>query len=227
MSGVGEDDNKGMVSDIEGVWSLGGGEMSRSIRDGICVFVAVVVVVVVALMVASWVVVLMAVVGIVVLVTVVRISCIGVLGVVGVLCVGTLEVDCVGVVGILVLDGVFAVEMAEGVELVVGCVVRLILWCVNGRGYFLCCFSLKSVEMNGISVGGFLFGMVIWEVCFVLSKRGFLGKMVGMDMLMDVVVEFVVVEAVVMGVRGLVEVVVGAVVLFGVLVLVWWMWSEV
>ena len=29
----GEDDNKGMVSDIDGVWSLSGREMSRSIRD--------------------------------------------------------------------------------------------------------------------------------------------------------------------------------------------------
>ena len=45
---------------------------------------------------------------------------------------------------------------------VVGGVVRLVLWCVNGRGCFLRCFSLKSVEMNGLSVGGFLLGMVIW-----------------------------------------------------------------
>ena len=37
MSEVGEDDGKGMVSYIESVRSLGGGEMSRSIRDGICV----------------------------------------------------------------------------------------------------------------------------------------------------------------------------------------------
>ena len=51
-------------------------------------------------------------------------------------------------VDILVLGGVFMVEVAEGVELVVGCVVRLVLWCVNGRGYFLCPFSLKLVEMN-------------------------------------------------------------------------------
>ena len=29
----GEDDNKGMVSDIDSVWSLGGRGMSRSIRD--------------------------------------------------------------------------------------------------------------------------------------------------------------------------------------------------
>ena len=79
-----EDDSKGMVSDIEGVPSLGGKEMLRSIRDGICVCV-VVVVVVVALMVAigvMWVVVLMVGVGIVVLVMVVRVACIGVVGVV-------------------------------------------------------------------------------------------------------------------------------------------------
>ena len=60
----GEDDEKGMVSDIEDVWSLGGREMSSFVRDGICVcmavvVVAVVVVLVVALMVAMEVVVLM------------------------------------------------------------------------------------------------------------------------------------------------------------------------
>ena len=78
---------------------------------------------------------------------------------------GVLEVDCVGVVDTLVLCAVFMVEVVEGVELVVGCVVRhvvrLVLWCVNGRGYFLRCLSLKSVEMNRLSVGGFLFEMVI------------------------------------------------------------------
>ena len=56
---------------------------------------------------------------------------------------------------------------------------RLVLWCVNGREYFLRCFSLKSVEMNGLSVGGFLFGMVIWA-----------------DVLLSVVVAEVVVETV-------------------------------
>ena len=153
MSEGGEDDDRGMVSDIEGVRSLGGREMSRSIRDGICVCVVVVVVVVVMvvveLMVAKRVVVLMVVVETVVLVMVVRVSCIGVVGVVGVLRIGALEVDCAGVVDILVLGGAFMVEVAERVELVVGCVVRLVLLCVNGRGYFLCHFSLKSVEMNG------------------------------------------------------------------------------
>ena len=132
---------------------------------------AVVLVVVVALMVVMGVVVLMVVVGIVVLVMVVRVSCIGVVGVVGVLCKGVLEVDCVGVVDILVLGGVFVVEVVEGVEVVVGCVVRLVLWCVNRRGYFLCCFSLKLVEMKGLSVGGFLFGMTIWADCFILLEQ--------------------------------------------------------
>ena len=211
MSEVGEDDGKGMVNDIEGVHSLGGRKMLRSISDGICVCVAVVVVlavvVVVALMVARRVVVLMVVVGIVVLVMVVRVLCIGVLGVVGVLYKGALEMDCAGAVGILVLGGVFVVEVAEGVELVLGYVVRLILWWVNGRVCFLCCFSLMLVEMNGLKVGGFYFGMVIWKVCFDLLERGFLRKMVDMDMLIHVVVKVVVVEAVddledMMGVRG-------------------------
>ena len=100
----------------------------------------------------------------------------------GVLCIGVLEVDCVGVVDFLVLGVVFMVEVVEEVELVVECVlrrvVRLALRCVNGRGYFLSCFSLKLVEVNGLTVGGFLFGMVIWA-----------------DVLLDVVVvEVVVVE---------------------------------
>ena len=53
--------------------------------------------------------------------------------VVGVLWIGAVEVDCVGVVdiGVLVdiglLGGVFVVEVVEGMELVVGCVVRLVL----------------------------------------------------------------------------------------------------
>ena len=57
--------------------------------------------------------------------------------------------DCAGGVDVLVLAGVFMVEVVEGVKLVVGCVVRLVLWCVNERGYFLCRFNLKSVKMNG------------------------------------------------------------------------------
>ena len=45
MRECGEDDAKGMVSDTEGVRSLGGRDMSRSIRDGICVCVVVEIVV--------------------------------------------------------------------------------------------------------------------------------------------------------------------------------------
>ena len=161
-----------------------------------------------------------------------------------VLCMGVLEVDCVGVVDTLVLCAVFMVEVVEGVELVVGCVVRrvvrLVLWCVNGRGYFLRCFSLKSMEMNGLSLGGFLFWMVISADCFILLERGFLDKMVAADVLLDVVVvKIVVVETVdvvqvwffvffwhgclgdIMGVRVVIEVVVGVV------VLVWWRCSVV
>ena len=190
MRQCGEDDAKGMVSDIENVWSVGGREMSRSIRDGICVCVVVVVVVsvvlvvVVALIVAIGVmgmVVLMVVVGIVMLVTVVRVACIGVVVVVGVLCIGVLEVEFVGVVDILVLGAVLMLEGVEGVELVVRCVLRrvlwLVLWWVNGRGYFFCCFSLKSVKMNGLSVGEFLFGMPIWADSLILLE----GEVPGQD----------------------------------------------
>ena len=99
---------------------------------------------------------------------------------VGVLCIGAVEMDCTGVIDILVLDGVFMVEMVERVELVVGCVVRsvvrLVLWCVNGREYFLGHFNQKLVEMNRLSVGEFLFGMVIWADCFILLERGSWGR---------------------------------------------------
>ena len=85
--------------------------------------------------------------------------------------------------------------------------------------------------MKGLSVGGFLFGTVIWADCFVLLKRGFLGKIVGADVFMDVMVEVVVVATVdvvqegffvffwcgclgdMMGVRVVKEIVVGVVVL--------------
>ena len=154
----GENDSKGMVSNVEGVQSLGGTEMLSSMRDGICTFVAVVVVTVVmvgvALMVVVGMVVLMIAVGVVVLVIVVIVLCIGM---VVVLCIGVVEVDYAGVVDILVLGEVFMVKVMEGVELVVGCVMRLVLWCANRRGYFLCCFSLILVKMNGLNVGGCLF----------------------------------------------------------------------
>ena len=125
----GEDDGKGMVSDVEGVQSLSGRETLSSMRDRICVCVCVAVVaVVVALMVPVGVVVLVVVVGVVVLVIVVR--------VLRELFAGVVELDCIGVVDVMVLVGFFLVEVVERVELVVGCVVRLVLWCVNGRGYF-------------------------------------------------------------------------------------------
>ena len=142
---------------------------------------------------------------------VVRVACVGVVGIVGMLCIGVLEVDCVAVVEILVLGAVFMVEVVEGVELVVGCVVgcvvRLVLWCVNGRGYFFRCFSLKFVEMKGLSVGGFLFGMVIWEdvllgvmvvevvvvesadACFfIFFQHGCLGDMMDVKVVMELVI---------------------------------------
>ena len=147
----------------------------------------------------------------------------------GVLRIGVLEVDRVAKVEILVLCVVFMVEVVEGVKLVVGCVVgsvvRLVLWCVNRREYFLRCLSLKLAEMNGMSVGGFLFGMVIW-----------------VDVLLGVVVVEVVVETVdawffiffrrgcfgdMMDVRVVIEIVSGVVVLVGAVVLVWWRCSVV
>ena len=89
-------------------------------------------------------------------------------------------------------------------------------------------------------MGGFLFGMLIWADCFILLEGGVLDKIVGVDVLWDVVVvEVVVVETVdvvqvwffiffwcgclgdMMGVRVVIEVVVGLV------VLVWWRCSVV
>ena len=93
----------------------------------------------------------------------------------------------------------------------VGCVVRLVLRCADGRGYFLCCFNLMSVEMNVLSVGGCLFGMVIWAD-FLFLELEFL------------MVEVIVVEAVdvvrdclgdMMDLKIVMEVVVGVVVLVG------------
>ena len=79
----GVDDEKDMLSDAEGVWSLGGRETLSSMRDGICVRLAVAGVLVVSV----GVVVLMVVVEVVVSVIVVRVFCIGVVEVVGVLCI--------------------------------------------------------------------------------------------------------------------------------------------
>ena len=77
-------------------------------------------------------VVLMVVVGKVVLVMVVRVLCFEVFRVVGVLCIGR--------GGLCRSGAIFVLEVVEGMELVVGCVVgrvvRLVLLCMNGRGYF-------------------------------------------------------------------------------------------
>ena len=165
MTECGGDDAKGMVNDNEGVQSLSGRGMSRSIRDGICVCVVVVVVVAVVVIVA------MEVMGVVVLmvvvVIVVRVACVGVVGVVGKFCIGVLEVDCVAVVEILVLAAVFMVDVlgavfvVEGVELAVGCVVgqvvRLVLWCVNGRGFFLRCFPKINKNCSRVVLTSFHF----------------------------------------------------------------------
>ena len=88
-------------------------------------------------------------------------------------------------------------------------------------------------------MGGCFFGMVIWVDCFLLLESDFRGKMVGTDVVIQVVVEIVVVEAVdvvlagffvfsrhgclgdIMDVKMVIEVVVGVV------VLMWWRWSVV
>ena len=124
-------------------------------------------------------------------------------------------------------------------ELVVGFVVRIVLWCANWRGDFLWRFGLMSVEMNGPSVGAFLFGMVIWVDYFIFLGRDLLGKMVGLCMVMELVVQVVVAEAVdvvradffvffrrgCLGNMVAVRVVIEAMV--GVVVLVWWRLSVV
>ena len=126
----GVDGGKGMVSDVEGVRRLGGREMFSYMREEISVCAVVVV-----LMVAVRVVVLMVVVGAVrVVVLTVVVGVVVLMIVVGVLHIGPMEVECSGVVEIFVLGGFFVVVVV--VELVVGCVARLVLWCLNGRGDF-------------------------------------------------------------------------------------------
>ena len=53
-----------------------------------------------------------------------------------------------------------------------------------------------SVEMNRLSVGACLFGIVSWADCFVLLEHDFFGEMVGADVVMEVVAKAVVVETV-------------------------------
>ena len=111
--------------------------------------------------------------------------------VVGVVYLGAVEVGCSRVGDISVLGGVFVVVVVE-MELVVEYLVRLVLWCSDGRGDYLGRFSLILVEANGLSVGVCLFGMVIWVDCFVLLGSDFLGKMMGVRVVIEVVVEVVV-----------------------------------
>ena len=122
------DDGKGMISDVECVRSLGGREMFSSMRRGISVCV-----VVVLLMVVVGMVVLTVVVGVVMLMMVL-----------GVLNIEAVKVDCSRVIEVFVLGG-FSVVVAVEVELVVGGVMQLVLWCSNGKGDFLWRFSLMSV----------------------------------------------------------------------------------
>ena len=53
-----------------------------------------------------------------------------------ILCVGAAKVGCIGVVDIMVLGGDFLGEVVEGVELVVGYVVMLVLWYAMGEDIF-------------------------------------------------------------------------------------------
>ena len=55
--------------------------------------------------------------------------------VVVVVCLGAMEVDRSRVVDIFELGGVYVVVVE--VELVQSCVVKLVLWCLNGRVNFL------------------------------------------------------------------------------------------
>ena len=125
-------------------------------------------------------VVLMVVVGVVVFMIVVE-----------VVYLGAVVLGCSRVSGISVLGGVFVIVVVE-MELVVECVVRLVLWCSNGRGDYLGRFSLMLVEANGLSVGVCLFGMVIWVDYFVLLGNDFLGKIMGARVVIEVVIEVVV-----------------------------------
>ena len=86
-----------------------------------------------------------------------------------------------------------------------------------GGDFFLRCFSLKSVEMKGLSEGGFLFGMVIWadallgvmvvvevvvvetaDGCFLIFfQRGCLGDVMDVRVVMELVIDVVVLVGVV------------------------------
>ena len=101
------DDDKGMVNDVEGVQNQGGREMLSCFREGISVFVVGVLTVMV---------------GVIELMVVI------------VVCFGVVEVDCLGLTDTFVLGGDFVVVVVVEVELVVGYVLKLVLWCSSGRG---------------------------------------------------------------------------------------------
>ena len=52
---------------------------------------------------------------------------------------------------------------------------------MNGRGYFLCCFNLMSVEMNGLSVDECIFGMMIWVDFLFLERKSLVVEVVVVD----------------------------------------------
>ena len=97
---------------------------------------------------------------------------------------------------------------------------------MNGRGYFLCCFNLISVEMNGLNVNGRLFGMVIWADFLFLERKCLVVEVVVVETADVVRVGFLDLSrrgclGYIMDVKVVMEVVVGVV------VLVWLGWSVV
>ena len=102
------DDDKDMVDDVEGVQNQGGREMLSCFRGGISVFVVGM---------------LMVMVGVIELMMVVIVVCFGVV-----------EVDFLGLADTFVLGGDFVVVVVVEVGLVVGYVLKLVLWCSRGRG---------------------------------------------------------------------------------------------
>ena len=83
-----------------------------------------------------------------------------------------------------------------------------------------------SVEMNGLSVGGYLFGMVIWVDFLFLECKCLVVEVVAVEAVDVVRVGFLDLSrrgclGYIMDVKVVMEVVVGVV------VLVWWGWSVV
>ena len=125
---------------------------------------------------------------------------------VGVVCVGAfflsvVEVDCLGVIffwwkvaslsWVSVFEVVVVEVEVENFEMVVGCVMRLVFWFLNWRGDLLWRLSLTLVN-----VGACLFRMMMWAGLLVILGRGFLGKMVVVTVVIEVVTEVAVGESV-------------------------------